>query len=154
MKHEDIKQKLYALYDGPLTEKERVLVEEHLPSCPECLGAVEDSRKIAGTLFSSPSFSEASEDLFVSKVLARIESGENTQAAPSRWNALQWLGPLAGSAVAAAWVFFFVLPGTPGLSSPNSEENYFSESDASLSSSELVVLPASATEDLVVALIK
>ena len=154
MKHEEIKQKLFALYDGPLSEKERVLVEDHLPSCPECQMAVEDSRQIAGVLFSSPSFSEASEDLFVSKVTARINLEKQPQASPSRWNTLQWLLPLGGSAVAAAWVFFSVLPGTPGLSAGTAAENYFADSDASLSSSQLVVIPASTTEELVVALIK
>src|ERR1041385_7350131 len=125
MKHDEIKNKLLALYDGPLTEKERVLVEEHLPTCQECQNAVEASRKIAGVLFASPSYSEASEDLFVSKTMSRIHSEIEAQAAPSRWNILQWLAPLAGSAVAAAWVFFFVLPGTPGLSTASYFENFF-----------------------------
>jgi len=156
MKHEEIKQKLFALLDGPLSEQERTLVEKHLPSCPECQSATEEWKKISGVLFTQPAFSEAAEDQFVSKVMARLStaSGLQTPAASSRWNTLQWLIPLAGSAVAAAWVFFFVLPGTPGLSSTASVENYFSDNETSFSSSPVGIVPASATDDMVVALIK
>jgi anti-sigma factor RsiW len=156
MKHDEIKQKLFALIDGPLSEQERALVEEHIPSCRECAKALEEWQKISGVLFSLPAFSEAAEDQFVSKVMARLSPafGLQTPAAPSRWNILQWLVPLAGSAVAAAWVFFSVLPGTPGLSSTASAENYFSDNDSSYSASQSGIVPASATEDMVVALIK
>jgi len=156
MKHDELKQKLFALVDGPLSEKERTLLEEHLPNCAECQGALAEWKKISSVLFSNPSFSEASEDQFVSKVMARLSpvQGLESPAAPSRWNTLQWFTPLAGAAIAAAWVFFYVLPGTPGLSFSNSIETYFSENDASLSSSQLAVIPASATEEMVVALIK
>jgi len=156
MKHDEIKQKLFALIDGPLSEQERALVEEHIPSCHECAKALEEWQKISGVLFSLPAFSEAAEDQFVSKVMARLSPASDleSQAAPSRWNTLQWLVPLAGSAVAAAWVFFAVLPGTPGLSSTASAENFFSDNDSSYSTSQSGIVPASATEDMVVALIK
>jgi anti-sigma factor RsiW len=154
MKHEEIKLKLLALYDGPLSEQERLLVEGHLPTCPDCRRAVEESRKISGVLFPEPSFSEASEDLFVSRVMARLAPGLSPQATAAfpPANLLRWL--LVGSAVAAAWVFFSVLPQTPGLGTDTAAENLFSENEVSVSSPDWGVIPASNTDNVVVALIR
>lgn len=156
MKHDEIKQKLFALVDGPLTETDRALVEGHIPSCAECRQAIEEWQKISGVLFTFPALSEAAEDRFVSKVMARLPAGQgrSVPAASSRWTTLQWLVPLAGSALAAAWVFFFVLPGTPGLSSTTGIESYFSDNDSSYAAAQSGIIPASATDDMVVALIK
>jgi anti-sigma factor RsiW len=111
MNHNEIKQKLFSLYDGPLTEKERVLVEVHLSACPECRRAVGEWENISGILFTQPSFSEAAEDRLVARVMDRIKP------APTHWSPwksdLKWFMPLLGSALAAAWVFFLVLPNNP-----------------------------------------
>jgi len=116
MTHNEIKQKLFALYDGPLTEKERVLIEVHLAACKDCRQAVGEWENISGALFTKPAFSEAEEDRVVANVLARIE------VPGARWvpwkTDLKWFLPLMGSAVTAAWVFFFVLPATPDISQP------------------------------------
>jgi anti-sigma factor RsiW len=113
MNHTEIKQKLFALYDGPLTEKERVLVEVHLSACPECRRAVGEWENISGALFTRPSFSEAAEDRMVARVMERIKP------APAPWlpwkSDLKWFMPLLGSALAAAWVFFLVLPNSPEI---------------------------------------
>jgi len=142
MKHDEIKQKLFALYDGPLSEAERTLVEEHLPSCAECRRAVEECRKISEVLFALPALSEASEDQFVARVMARLSPASDLKipAAPSRWNTLQWLLPLAGSAVAAAWVFFFVLSDSADLNPSANVETAFSSTAAPASEGNGIML--------------
>src|SRR5579872_2726144 len=116
MNHNEIKQKLFALYDGPLTEKERVLVEVHLSACPECRRAVGEWENISGALFPQPSFSEAAEDRLVARVMDRVKP------APTSWlpwkSDLKWFVPLLGSALAAAWVFFLLLPNNPEILQP------------------------------------
>jgi len=41
MNHDKIREMLFDLYDRPLTERERQMVEGHLPDCPECRQAFE-----------------------------------------------------------------------------------------------------------------
>ena len=153
MRHQEINEKILALYEGPLTEKERLLVESHLAGCVECQKTVEEYRALSSRLFTLPIFSEASEDTFVTKVMARIESSPKTTLS---WNELilRWMLPLVGSAVAAVWVCFFVLPETPDFASEMNGSSYFS-SDAHEMSSSWSVLPAGNTrEEIVVSLLK
>lgn len=129
MLHETIQQKLFALYDGPLTEKERKLVEGHLANCAECRKAIAEWKAISSRLFVTQTFSEASEDFFVAKVMDRVSS-LSRQTLQTSWNlALRWLVPLLGSAAVAAWLLFTVLPDAPAFSSsPNVEEAFSSSS--------------------------
>jgi anti-sigma factor RsiW len=144
-KHDEIKQKLFALYDGPLSETERSLVEEHIPSCVECRRAIEEWQKISGVLFTLPAFSEASEDQFVAKVMARLPSGEglSAPAAAAGWNTWRWLVPLAGSAIAAAWVYFFVLSDSADLNPTTNVETAFSSNSSAAASGENGIMLAS-----------
>src|SRR6185503_3849258 len=98
MRHQEIKEKILALYEGPLTEKERLLVESHLLDCVECQKTMEGYRILSSRLFTLPTFSEASEDAFVSKVMARVEASAKKSLT---WNEiiLRWMLPLAGSAM-------------------------------------------------------
>ncbi len=134
MRHEEIKEKLFALYDGPLTEKERVLLEGHLPVCAECRQSIGEWKTLSRTLFARPTPSEASEDIFVSRIIARLEPSPAGFMVPFWEKPLGWLVPLVGSAAIAAWVFFSVLPSMNGLSSSPTIETAFS-SDTSYSSS-------------------
>ena len=113
MTHNEIKQKLFALYDGPLTEKERVLVEVHLSACPECRRAVGEWENISGALFTKPAFSEVDEDRLVAKVMGRIRP--QSQGWTPWKTDLKWFLPVLGSALLAAWVFLGVLPDSPVL---------------------------------------
>ena len=126
MNHELIQQKLMALYDGPLTEKERKLLEGHLAQCADCRRAIAEWKAVSARLFPPHAFSEAAEDFFTTKVMDRIQATAVESAAFS-WNlVLRWGLPLLGSAAVAAWVFFSVLPNITGLSTNNNLEAAFS----------------------------
>jgi anti-sigma factor RsiW len=115
-----------ALYDGPLTEKERKLVESHLAQCAECRKAVSQWKAIGARLFPAQTYSEAAEDLFVAKVMDRVRTS-TLEAQQSLQNFIfRWLVPLAGSAVLAGWVFFSILPNSVPSSSNNSVSAAFS----------------------------
>jgi anti-sigma factor RsiW len=150
MKHDEIKDKLFALYDGPLTEKERTLVDGHLTDCRECHQAVAEWKKISNVLFTLPAFSEASEDRLVSSVMEKIQSAPLKFQTPSFKNNLRWLMPLIGSAVAAAWVFFIVLPSTDPAASANVETAFSSSaSNASSSGNGIMLASYSSSDELV-----
>lgn len=155
MNHDEIREKLFALYDRPLTERERQLVAGHLPDCAECRQAFEEWQKISRTLFPTPSFSEMSEDLFVSKVMVRVNEAASKNGKFSWEFALRWLTPLIGSTIAAAWVFFSVLPNTPGLSTDPNSMTFLSGSNPDLTSASWSVLPvATSNEEVVVSYLK
>ncbi len=143
MKHEEIREKLFALADGPLTEKERTLVEGHLDSCPECRQALREWRLLSNALFLRVSFSEAEEDRFVSTALERAVSASPRHA--SSWPVVQWLLPLVGSAVAAAWVLFSMVPAGSGFASGNSVGDFLSGDSAEVMSSNWSLTPESAS---------
>ena len=128
MTHEMIQQKLLALYDGPLSEQERKLVEGHLAQCPECRKAIAQWKAVAVRLFPPQTFSEAAEDFFVSKVMDRVRSS-TLEAGRSAWGwVLRWALPLVGSAVLAGWAFFSVLPDTGFYSAPSADAAFSSYS--------------------------
>src|SRR5258708_3327636 len=111
MNHDKIREMLFDLYDRPLTERDRQLVEGHLPDCAECRQAFEQWRKISRTLFALPAPSEAQEDLFVSKVMARVATAAQPVTVLSWGNTLRWMVPLLGSSIAAVWFFVAALSG-------------------------------------------
>lgn len=154
MTHDEIKQKLYSLYDGPGIEKERELAENHLLSCTECRKEVGEWRKITSTLFAPPALSEADEDLFVSRTMAHVRAAAKTLPFWSR-EPFGWLVPLFACAIVAAWVLLFTLPRTPGLQANTSTEMLFQASDPQTAPSMGGVVPVSySTEDRVVSFIK
>jgi len=155
MKHEEIKKRILALFDGPLTEEERSLVEDHLPSCAECRQDIAQWKALSARLFSKHTFSEAEEDQFVSRTMERI-AGLPTRAAVLSWgNAFRWFLPLAGSAVAAVWVLFSVLPATPGLSARSADENDLYASSTENPSYQWSIVPAAySSDDMVSNLLK
>lgn len=150
MNHELIQQKLFALYDGPLTEKERKLVEGHMAQCPGCRKAIAQWKALSVRLFPPQTFSEAAEDFFVAKVMDRVRSSV-PEKRQSLWSlTLRWLVPLVGSAVVAGWVFFSVLPDSSTFSSGNNVEAAFSsESSYPASSGNGVVLASYSSQDIV-----
>ena len=114
MNHDEIREKLFDLYDRPLTKRERMMVENHLPDCPECRLAFEQWQRISQTLFTLPSPSEAEEDRFVAKVMGRVQKPRYLA-----WlSGMKWAMPLVGSALTALWVFAVVLPNNPELVQP------------------------------------
>jgi anti-sigma factor RsiW len=126
MNHSEIQQKLLALYDGPLSEKERPLVEQHLVSCPDCRRVVGQWKRASEVLFTKPSFSEADEDAFVNSVMSYVREIPAPQS--FSWGVtFRWLVPVAGSALLAAWAFFTVLSDTKNLDQQASVETFFSE---------------------------
>ncbi len=146
MTHETIQQKLFALYDGPLSERERKLVEGHLTQCPECRKAIAQWKSVSARLFPSQTFSEASEDFFVAKVMDRVRSSA-LDAGKSAWGwVLRWALPLVGSAVLAGWAFFSVLPDT-GLYSAPSADAAFSSYSSYASASGNGIMQASYSPD-------
>ncbi len=157
MTHDEIKEQLFSLYDGPLTEKERVSFEGHLSTCAECKRSIQEWESVSTTLFPEPAFSEASEDIFVAKVMARVSTAASkaSESYSYRDLALRWLVPLLGSATAAAWVFFFVLPGIPGLSTDANGPAFFSSNASNITTSSWSVVPVtSSNEEIVVSFLK
>jgi anti-sigma factor RsiW len=150
MTHEMIQQKLFALYDGPLTEKERKLVEGHLAQCPECRKAISQWKALSARLFPAQPYSEATEDFFVAKVMDRVRAS-SLETGKALWGlALKWLLPLAGSAALAGWVFFSVLPDTASLSSNNTvEEAFSSQPTYSSSTGNGITLASYSSEEIV-----
>ncbi len=155
MTHDEIRTVLFSLADGPLTEKERELVENHLPSCASCRQALAQWRLISPVLFPKPSFSQVQEDRMVAAVLDRIRVKPSIPRFFSLENSLHWIFPLVGSALAAAWVLFYIVPTTPELSSlPTTDTDYYSSSTPEAVSSQWNAMPAAYHEDMVVSMIK
>jgi anti-sigma factor RsiW len=105
MNHELIKEKLFALYDGPLTEQERKVVESHLSQCPECRRTLAEWRVLSKRLFPKVAFSEASEDIFTLSVLQKLEPYRAPAPLFSRNFVLRWGLPALGVAALSAWFF-------------------------------------------------
>jgi anti-sigma factor RsiW len=133
MKHEEMKERMLALFEGPLNEKERALVEEHLSNCLECRKTVEDYQRVAGRLFALPTYSEAQEDTFVAQVMTRVQAIGPVPVFTWK-NTLRWTLPLVGSSMAALWLFFSALSSTGRLSTSTNVETAFSQ-DVSYASS-------------------
>jgi anti-sigma factor RsiW len=155
MTHDEIQTALFSLVDGPLTEKERKLVESHLPACASCRQALAQWRQISPVLFPKASFPEIQEDRMVAAVLERIRARPSAPRFLSLENSLRWIFPLVGSALAAAWVFFYIVPTTPELSSlPAAETDYYSSSTPEAVSNQWNAMPAAYHDDMVVSMIK
>jgi len=155
MTHEELKEKILGLYDGPVTEKERVWADNHLLSCADCNHAVEEYKSFAATLFAVPALSEAQEDIFTAKVMARVKTA-STEAAQSVLDiTVRWFIPLLGSAAMAAWVFFSVLPDTPSLSTAMNGSAFFSSDAHEIVPAAWSPVPASQShEEIVVSWMK
>ncbi|HEY5040015.1 MAG TPA: hypothetical protein VIJ93_13185, partial [bacterium] len=104
-------------------------------------------KKVSNVLFTLPAFSEASEDRLVSSVMEKIQSGPLKFKTPSFKNNLRWLVPLVGSAVAAAWVFFMVLPSVDPASSANVETAFSSNSSNASSGGNGIMLASYSSSD-------
>lgn len=101
--HEIIREKLFALYDGPLTEKERKLVEGHLTQCADCRRALAEWKALSRKLLPRLAFSEASEDFFVLGVMNKLEPYRPVPSWFSDRFLLRWGLPLMGAAALAVW---------------------------------------------------
>ncbi len=155
MTHQEIQTMLFLLADGALTLDQKHQVESHLQTCASCRQALAQWSQISPVLFSKPSLSEVQEDRLVSAVLERIRVKSSASRLFSPENALRWIFPLVGSAMAAAWVFFYVVPSTPELSSlPAADTDYYSSSTPEAVSNQWNAMPAAYHEDMVVSMIK
>jgi anti-sigma factor RsiW len=155
MNHEEIRQQLWALYDGQLTEAEKVPWDSHLRDCAECRLLLSEWKNAAQTLFPIPDLPDATGELFVQRVMARVHDLPELQPASGWKSFLPWAAPVLGSAALAAWVFFFVLPGTPGLSTGTALEDFFPSDSAALASPALGEPAAeSSAEEFVQVLVK
>ena len=101
--HAQIKEKLFALYDGELKGPAKVEAETHLNECAECRTLFEGWSKTAKTLFPEPQPLES--EFFVRRVMEGIEA-QNTPASPPirRRYYLRWLVP----ALTAATLFLVI----------------------------------------------
>jgi len=154
MTHDQLKEKILGLYDGPVTEKERAWAENHLSSCSDCRHSVEEYKKFSSALFAVPSYSEADEDIFTAKVMARVKTLSPLDQ-PVGDVLIRWLLPLLGSTAIAAWVFFSVLPGTPEISNAINGSTFFSSDAAEITPSSWSPVPTSkSNEEMVVSWMK
>ncbi len=62
MNHDEIKEKLFALYDNEVTPQERVVITAHLKECGECRALLTSWESTAKTLFQSPTLSSRFEE--------------------------------------------------------------------------------------------
>jgi anti-sigma factor RsiW len=115
MNHEMIQEKLFALYDGPLTEQERKVVETHLSQCPDCRRAVAEWKALSKRLFPKVAFSEASEDLFTLSVLRKLETYQAPVSLFDRGFLLRWGLPALGVAAMTLWFFLSTVNTNSGL---------------------------------------
>ena len=154
MKHDELKEKILGLYDGPVTEKERAWVETHLASCADCTAALEEYKKTSALLFAVPTFSEADEDMFTAKVMARIRQTDMMKDLSFSQIVFRWLLPLASSMAVAAWVLFSVLPNTPELASEMSEPTFFTSETSGINLNALAPASTPSNEEIVVSWMK
>jgi hypothetical protein len=155
MKHDELKEKILGLYDGPVTEKERIWAETHLSSCSDCRQNVEEYKNLSSFLFAVPSFSEAEEDIFTAKVMSRIQSLSVHSAESAADVIIRWFIPLLGSTAVAAWVFFSVLPSTPELSNALNNSTFLSADSQEITPASWSPVPASkSNEEIVVSWMK
>ncbi|HJT24708.1 MAG TPA: zf-HC2 domain-containing protein [bacterium] len=148
MNHDLIQQKLLALYDGPLTEKERKLVEGHLAQCRDCRKAVAQWKAISARLFPTQTLSEVAEDYFVAKVMDRVRSTAQEKGISPLTLIFRWLMPLVGSAVVAGWVFFSVLPGSAGASSSSVAAAFSYDSSETSPTGNGIILASYSTNEI------
>jgi len=155
MKHDELKEKILGLYDGPVTEKERVWAETHLSSCSDCRQNVEEYKNLSGFLFAVPSFSEAEEDIFTAKVMAKVKTLSTHSAESARNIIVRWFIPLLGSTAVAAWVFFSLLPSTPELSNALNGSAFLAADSQEITPAAWSPVPASkSNEEIVVSWMK
>jgi anti-sigma factor RsiW len=108
MTHNEIQLKMFALCEGPLTAKERALVEKHLGECEDCREALAGWKEAATLLFPQVSVSESQEDRFVASVMARVSATKRTSG--SFESSLRWALPLLGTAALALWMLATLVP--------------------------------------------
>ncbi len=102
MRHEELRERLYDLYDRELPVPELRELEAHLGACAECRASLEEWRRIAGALFAAPA--PAPSEALVQRIMRGLPGHEESAPTPA-WT-LRWLAPafslaLAGLAILA-----------------------------------------------------
>lgn len=105
-KHKDIKDALYALYDGELSGEVRLEVESHIKTCGECGRIYQNWEKLSKTLFKAAQIEPT--EAFVTKVMAQIENLESISPIKHRLPLFRWMAPALGLGFAA--FFLTALP--------------------------------------------
>jgi anti-sigma factor RsiW len=98
--HEQIRQRIFAYLDGELSEAEYRTIQTHLEGCPDCRAATARWATLARTFFRPLTPPPSSSDLFVRRVMAKVEAERSERL--SVWEgAWRWLVPALGVGVAA-----------------------------------------------------
>ena len=155
MSHDQLREKLWALYDGELSIPERRELEHHLEDCEECLLTLSQWQRTSAALFPKAESPKLSGELFTQKVMAQVRSLPQPKKL-SWWRGfLPWMTSLLGSAAIAGWVLFYVMPATPGLSWGSNASSFFSEDTPETTSASWTSLPATSKgEEWVARLVK
>lgn len=114
MKHEKLKELLFALYDKELPDAECQEIEAHIKSCSECRQTYQQWERITGTLFRR-SQSQPSE-AFVQGVMGKLEALEENPRVYGRPMAAQWLVPTLGLGFVALLIFMALPEREPAFS--------------------------------------
>jgi|SRR5579859_3578696 len=155
MSHDQLREKLWALYDGELSIPERRELEHHLEDCEECLQALSQWQKTSAALFPKAEPFKLSGEVFTQRVMAQVRPLPHPNKLSFWRSFLPWLSPVMGSAAVAGWVLFFVLPATPGLSLGPNASSFFSEDTPEATSVSWTSLPATSKgEEWVTRLVK
>ena len=93
--HAQMKEKLFALYDGELEGPAKVEAEGHLNECAQCRTLFEGWSKTAKMLFPEPEPLES--EFFVRRVMERVNALDALRPV-SRKHYLRWLVPALGLA--------------------------------------------------------
>ena len=107
MNHQDLQEKIFALYDGELSDPDSREVRAHLEVCPECREGYTRWEVLASVFFKAPQIHPS--EPFVRKVMARIEALEEPCGRKRRALVLRRLVPALGVCLIVG-LFVWALP--------------------------------------------
>ncbi len=107
MNHQHLEEKLFALYDGELSDSESREVREHMEVCLECRESYTRWKRLASVFFRVPQIHPS--EPFVWKVMARIEALEKPCGHRHRVWVLRRLVPALGVGLMIG-LFVWALP--------------------------------------------
>ena len=114
MTHEDIKEKLLALFDRELDERERKEIASHLNVCEDCSGTLKRWEQISAAMSRAGSASPSS-GRFVYSVMERIAASEKSAPAKNPAPFLNWIFPTLGYTFAIFLMFIAITHREPSV---------------------------------------
>ena len=114
MTHEEIKEKLLALFDRELAETERHEINSHLHACENCSETVKRWEQISAAMSRAGTASPPS-GRFVYSVMERIAASEKSAPAKNPIPVLNWIFPTLGYTFAVLLMFVAITHREPSI---------------------------------------